>query len=177
MPENKLLLPAFVLCAALGAYVSRAGAPYQQFLPLTLAGTDPALRIALAGLPPGGQPILFADCLFAALYAFVLSAAASELAPFSASPGMGRMLARAVWLGAAADLAENLMLIRILDNPEAALASWLRAAAVLKFGIFIAACGWVGGAAWRARRFWWSAAALIAAALVLFSIFPFLLAG
>lgn len=177
LAENKLLYPAFVIAATLGGYVAWAGMPFRQFLPLTLAGSDLALQMALAELPQGGQPILILDCLFALSYAYVLSLAAADLAPYSASPAAGRLLARAVWAGAAADIGENLMLLAVLGSPERISASLLRGAAVLKFAIFLAACGWVGGAAWRAHRRWWAAAALVAASLVLLGVFPELLAG
>jgi hypothetical protein len=110
-------------------------------------------------------------------YAFVLSVAARELAPYSATPDAGRLLAKAIWLGAAADIAENVMLIRLLDNPESVSAALLRGAAVFKFGVFIAACGWVGGAAWKAGRRLWAGLAIAAAVFVFSSLFPSLLAG
>lgn len=133
------------------------------------------MGMALADLPPGGEPILMLDCLFALGYASVLGAAARELAPFSASPATGRMLARLIWLGAAADIAENAMLLLLLRDPLSVNAALLRAAAVVKFALFIAACGWVGGAAWRAARKGWSAAAIIAAGAALAGALPALL--
>jgi len=177
LPANRLLLPAFLIAAALGAYVVFAGLPYGQFLGVTLAGSDMMARIALLDLPPGGRNVLMADCLFALAYAFVLSVASAELAPYSATPGAGRLLTKAIWFGAAADLAENVMLLRLLDNPESVSATLLRAAAVFKFGVFTAACGWVGGAAWKAGRRVWAGLAVAAAVFVFCSLFPTLLAG
>ena len=106
----------------------------------------------------------------------MLSLAAADLAPYSATPGAGRLLAKAIWVGAAADIAENVMLLRLLDDPESVSAALLRAAAVLKFGIFVAACGWVGGAAWKAKRRLWSLLAIASAGLVGIFLFPALLA-
>jgi hypothetical protein len=159
----------------LGGFVSLGGRPFGQFLAVTLASSDITARIALRELPPGGQPVLSLDCVFALAYALVLSLAAADLAPHSATPGTGRLLAKAIWVGAAADIAENVMLLRLLEDPEAVSAALLRAAAVLKFGIFVAACGWVGGAAWKAKRRLWSLLAIASAGLVGIFLFPALL--
>jgi hypothetical protein len=173
--SNKLLPPAFCFAAALGAWVFFAGVPFEQFLPLTLAGSDLALQNALADMPPGAARALLPDFLFALCYALVLSLAARDLAPLSASPAAGMLLSKAIWLGAAADIAENSMLLMLFSHSASVDAALLRGAAVLKFAIFIAACGWVGGAAWRARRRLWSALALAAAALTFLSVMPVLL--
>lgn len=175
MSSNKLLPPAFCCAAALGAWVFLAGVPFEQFLPLTLAGSDLALQNALAAMPSGAARVLLPDCLFALSYALVLSLVARDLAPLSASPAAGTLLSKAIWLGAAADIAENSMLLMLFSHSAPVDAALLRGAAVLKFAIFIAACGWVGGAAWRARRWLWSALALSAAALTFLSVMPALL--
>lgn len=175
MPENKPLFAVFILSAVLGVYLSLAGMAYGQFLPLTLAGSELGLNLALAETPPGGQPLLLLDCVFAAGYAFVLGAAARELAPFSATPAAGKLLSQAIWLGAAADIAENVMLLTLLGGSGGVDAALLRAASVLKFAIFLAACGWVSGAAWRAGRRMWAACATAAGGLALASLLPALL--
>lgn len=177
MSKNKPLFAIFILSAVLGVYLTLAGMAYGQFLPLTLAGSELRLNLALAEMPPGGQPLLLLDCVFAAGYAFVLGAAARELAPFSATPAAGRLLAQAVWLGAGADVAENVMLLALIGGTGGVDAALLRAAAVLKFAIFLAACGWVGGAAWRVGRRLWAAIALAAAGLTLSNVLPALLNG
>ncbi len=159
----------------MGAWVFFAGISFRQFLPLTLAGSELGLRNALEGMPAGAERALLPDCLFALGYALVLSLAARDLAPSSASPAAGLLLSKAVWAGAAADIAENLMLLQLFHRPETVSAPLLRAVAVVKFALFIAVCGWVGGAAWRARRRAWSAIALAAAGLTFFSLLPALL--
>jgi len=175
LQRNKLFLPVFAVTAAGGALLAVLGAPYGQFMALTFAGTELGLRVALEGFPSGGEGLLLADCAFAFGYAFLLSAAARDLAPGSGSPAAGRLLAWAIWIGAAADVAENLMLIQVLKGGSPAAAPWLRAAAVLKFALFVAACGWVGGASWRAGRKIWSAWALAAGTGAIAAFLPSLL--
>lgn len=161
----------------LGVYLTLSGIPYRQFLPLTLAGSELGLKNAMEEMPAGGQPLLLLDCIFAAAYAFVLSSVARELAPFSATPAAGALLSRAIWLGAAADATENVMLLMLLEGSGRVEPALLRATAVLKFAIFLAACGWVGGAAWRAGRRLWAAIAIAAAGLTLWTLLPALLGG
>lgn len=145
------------LIAACGAAIVLMGALMVADRPLrTAAAPDGIVSFELAGTAAAAGRILDSweptarvaagfslglDYLFLVVYAAAIAMAcglaADRLAPsHPAISRLGKTLAWAQWVAAACDMAENLLLIMILQGAAAAaMPAWARVFALVKFGI------------------------------------------